>query len=150
MTERTRDLITQPLTLDYFNQKSSQGWRLVAIEWAREMDGPQVGAPASTEIEEIPYGYRISEDCLHLVANPVEIEALLLILEKVVSEWRAPRIAQELNLQGYRTRSGAPWTASAVFDLLPRLIEMGPKLLKRSDWPGRRQALNLSKFSEAI
>jgi hypothetical protein len=146
VTQRTRDLITEPLTLDYFQRKAKDGWALVAVEWAREAETaiPAALSPAS-ETEEIPYGYHIADDCTHLVQNPLEIEVVLVILEKVVSEWRAPQIAEELNLRGYRTRVGTSWTASAVFDLLPRLIEMGPKLLKRSDWPERRQKLVFAK-----
>ena len=140
VTERCRDLITQPLTLDYFQKRAGEGWTLLAVEWTRQ------GEPALTpelvlEPEEIPYGYRVSEDCLHLIQDPMEVDVLLLILEKVVVEWQVPRIADELNLRGYRTRRGGPWAPSAVFHLLPRLIEMGPRLLKRTDWPARRRGL---------
>jgi hypothetical protein len=139
LMQRIRDLVTGPVTVDYFQRRSNEGWKLVAVEWTREAE------EVEAEPEEIPYGYRIAGDCSHLEPDPEEVEILLLILEKVVGEWRAPQIAEELNRRGYRTRGQAKWTPSAVFDLLPRLIEAGPKLLKRPDWPERRQKLQLAR-----
>ncbi len=65
------------------------------------------------------------------------------MLELVVADKGAPLIAEELNQRGYRTRRGMRWTATAVFDLLPRMIELGPQLLTSADWQARRSQLNV-------
>ncbi len=88
----------------------------------------------SVDAEEIPYGLRLSEDGLHLEPNPVERTVLLLILDKIVREKRITEIANELNADGLRTRRDSAWSPSAVFDLLPRLIDAGPAILKSPDW----------------
>jgi Recombinase len=146
MTQRSRDLVGEPLTLDYFMRRAAEGWTLAAVEWVREAEVPEgTQAPfvtSSIEPEEIPYGLRISEDGLGLEPNPVENTVLMLILEKIVIEKRLNQIADDLNNRGFRTRKGTPWSSPAIFDLLPRLIEAGPKLLKSNDWRERRGQLN--------
>lgn len=141
MQERRRELITGPLTLDYFMQKAADGWRLTAVEWAREVsDSALIGETVQVSLkpEEIPYGLRIAQDGMNLERNPLEMTVLLLILDEIVKEKRITEIAAGLNVSGYRTRDGSSWTPSAVFELLPRLIEMGPALLKSSEWIERR------------
>lgn len=139
MLQRNRELVSGPLTLDYFVQKAADGWKLSALEWVREVDAT---VPSDSVVplthQEIPYGSRLSEDGSHLEHNPLERTVLLLILEKIVRDERITDIARELNSQGMTTRSGAPWSPSAVFDLLPRLIEAGPSLLKSPEWQGMR------------
>lgn len=150
MTQRSRDLVAGPLNLDYFMRRAADGWTLSAIEWVREVEVPDATeasfATSSVEPEEIPYGVRIGEDGLHLEPNPVENTVLLLILEKIVMEKRLSQIAEDLNGRGFRTRKGSRWSSSAIFDLLPRLIEAGPKLLKSSDWRERRGQIDLTHF----
>jgi hypothetical protein len=147
MTQRSRDLVAGPLSLDYFMRRAADGWTLAAIEWVREVAVPDgtTETPSLTrslEPEEIPYGLRIGDDGLHLEPNPVETTILLLILEKIVMEKRLSQIADDLNIGGFRTRRGTRWTSSTIFDLLPRLIEVGPKLLKSSDWRERRTRIS--------
>ncbi len=140
MTQRSRDLIAGQITLDYFVRKAAEGWTLAAVEWVREIEEAAVKAEPldiSAQTEEIPYGVQVSEDG-RLEQNPLEMTVLLLILEKIVKEKRVTEIANELNREGFKTRRSTPWSATAVFDLLPRLIEVGPKLLKTSGWPERR------------
>jgi hypothetical protein len=48
-------------------------------------------------------------------------------------------VADELNRQGFRTRKGEKWTAAAVFDLLPRMIEAGPRIFTKEEWVNRRR-----------
>ena len=48
-------------------------------------------------------------------------------------------IAEELNQRGYRTREGMKWTAVSVFQMLPRLIEVGPKIFSTREWQERRE-----------
>ncbi len=141
MIQRSRDLISGHVTLDYFVRKAAEGWNLTAIEWVREV----VGQPAhdqpfqvAIEGEEPPYGVQFATDGLHLEQNPLEKTVLLLILEEIVKERRITEIAGDLNAAGLKTRRGTEWTAPAVFDLLPRLIEMGPKLLNSREWQQRR------------
>lgn len=152
MTQRTRDLVGAPLSLDYFMRRAADGWTLAAVEWAREIETPETALQTPTlniniQPEEIPYGLRIADDGFHLEENPVEKAALLLILERIVMEKRLSQIAEDLNHHGLRTRQGAAWNSSAVFDLLPRLIEIGPKLLKSHDWRQRRDQISLARHS---
>lgn len=151
MTQRSRDLVGGPLSLDYFMRRAADGWTLAAIEWAREVEAPEGTTEAPTfeiklEPDEIPYGLRIGDDGLHLEPNPVETTVLLLILEKIVMEKRLSQIADDLNLRGFRTRRGTRWTSSTIFDVLPRLIEVGPKLLKSPDWRERRTQIRVSQL----
>ena len=142
MIERSRDLISGQLTLDYFMQRAAGGWKLAAVEWIREVEDTKVMDTEPLQVPpkpaELPYGLQIAEDGLHIEENPLETAVLLLILEQIVKEQRITQIAQTLNAAGKRTRNGAPWSAPAVFDLLPRLIEAGPALLKSTDWQERR------------
>lgn len=140
MTQRSRDLITGPITLDYFVRRAEDGWKLASIEWFREIDG-ETEAPELTESftsEEIPYGLRVAADGLHLEPHPLERSVLLLILKKIVQEKPIPQIASELNSGGFRTRQDTQWTPTVVFELLPRLIEASPSLLRTSEWQALR------------
>lgn len=140
MANRLRDVLTEPLTMDYFNRRLGEGWTLAAVEWVK----PQATQPVRDgALDDVPYGQRISADCRHLIDDPIEMDALYTIYEKVVAGWRPIQIASELNEQGRRTRAGLLWTPNAVFDLLPRLVELGPKLQLRPDWPARRAALEI-------
>jgi recombinase len=148
MEQRIRDLVTGELTLDYFMRRSAEGWKLVSVEWVRQAESTLPHADAesarvnadkvlSTSIE-VPYGLQVAEQGNHLEENPLESTVLMLILEQIVKERRISEIANQLNLAGYRTRKGKPWGPTAVFDLLPRLIEAGPSLLKSAAWRERR------------
>ena len=141
MTQRSRDLVSGQLTLDYFIRKAAEGWTLAAVEWVREVDdAPAVKSfEVSLSGEDTPYGVRVSADGMQLEPNPLERTVLMLILDKIVREKRITQIAAELNLEGFRTRQGTAWSPSAVFDLLPRLIEAGPQLLKSPDWQELRE-----------
>lgn len=139
MLQRSRDLVGGPLTLDYLVQRAAEGWKVAAIEWVKEVDETVHSEPLTVSTGyEIPYGLRLSEDGSQVEEHPVERTVLLLILEKIVREKRITQIAGELNAEGLRTRHGSSWSPAAVFDLLPRLIEAGPSLLKSSDWQAMR------------
>jgi hypothetical protein len=139
MEKRIRDLITGELTLDYFMRRSAEGWKLVSVEWVREVEGtvPIPEKVLSTSVE-VPYGLQVSHEGEYLEENPLEATVLMLILEQIVKEKRISEIASQLNLAGYRTREGTPWGPTAVFNLLPRLIEAGPSVLKSAAWRERR------------
>jgi hypothetical protein len=76
-----------------------------------------------------------------LQQNPEEAQVLLTILELIVVEKGVSHIAEELNRRGYAKRDGKPWTSTAVFNLLPRLIEAAPEILKSEDWHAHRARL---------
>ena len=136
MTQRSRDVIPGQLTIDYFIRKAAAGWTLAAVEWVREVEDEAHVPPVETPLsgDDVPYGLRLSEEGAHLESHPVERTVLLLILEKIVREKAITQIANELNNEGFRTRRNAAWTPAAVFDLLPRLIDVSPSLLKSRDW----------------
>ena len=134
--ERIRELLPNQTDPDYFKQKAESGWKLVAIEWEREVDEP-ASAPSR---EEAPFGYRVADDCQHLTEEPREKAAMTLALQLVVQDKPLTLVAGELNRNGYVTRRGAPWTPAAVFNLLPGLIDAAPRIFAASDWPERRKA----------
>ena len=133
--ERVREFLSAPPEADYFRKKASAGWRIAAIDWERDVPGTQ---PAKTEVEDIPFGLRIADDCQHLTEQPPEKQALMRMMELIVKDQPLTEIAVELNRNGYRMRSGTPWTPSALFDLLPRLIEAGPKILTDQEYVSRK------------
>src|SRR5262245_47399346 len=128
--ERIREVPSQPIDADYFSTKLKQGWRLVGVQWEREVEGE--AAAQAGWVEEVPYGLRVSDDCVHLEENPVERRTLELMLKLISSDKSMSQIAEELNRQGFRTRPGTVWTQTAVFNMLPRLIEAAPQIWRSS------------------
>jgi len=136
--QKVREVPAAPLTQDYFDQKTSEGWKLAAVEWEREV--PDAGrTPALSG--EIPYGLRISQDCSHLEENPSEKQALILMMDLIVQDAPLSLVAEELNQRGIRTRAGANWTPGSVFDMLPRLIQVGPHIFSSDEWTTRTRRL---------
>jgi hypothetical protein len=124
--ERIREIQSRPFDEGYFRTKLKEGWRLAAVEWDREVEGD---APGQIPwVEEVPYGLRVADDCVHLEENPVERRALELMLKLISSDKSMSQIAEDLNERGLRTRSGTAWTQTAVFNMLPRLIEAAPHI----------------------
>ena len=136
--KRVREELTALPNLEYWNEKVKTGWRLVAVEWERESEEP--GTSVETW-EEVPYGLKVAEDCTHLVENPAEREAMTLTLELLLADKPMSDVAESLNQGGFRTRHGSGWTAAAVFDLLPRLIEVSPSIYPSQDWAERRKRI---------
>ena len=132
--ERFREFLTGIPEATYFQQKTQAGWRLVSVEWERDVSG----APGSFPTEEVPYGLEVAGDCQHLQENSLESAALARVMELIVQDRPLPEVAEELNHAGYKTRSGGKWTAPAIFDLLPRLIEAGPKIFNDKDYVARK------------
>jgi hypothetical protein len=133
--ERVRDFVTTPPAAEYFAEKLAEGWRLVAVEWER---GSAQGGPP---VEDIPFGLRVASDCRRLEENPDEVQVLLMMLEVLVQDGPLSTAAQRINDRGYRTRDGQMWTRTALFYLLPRLIEVGPRLSTSEEWVERRKHL---------
>lgn len=136
--ERIRDVIAGPFSPEIMQKRTAAGWQLVSIEWRRELPGD---APVSEGAfdEEIPYGLRISDDCRRLEVEPREHQALVLMMELLVQDFPLSSVVSDLNEKGFRTRAGKPWSRISVFEMLPRLIEIGPSLFPTGEWEMRRQ-----------
>jgi hypothetical protein len=137
--ERIREVLAGPLTEAYIGRKSGEGWKPVVVVWERQVEGTQP-EPANIT-EEPPYGLKISEDCLQLEQDIQEKEALLVMLEMIVQDKPLSEIAESLNQRGFRTRHNINWTPGTVFDMLPRLIEVGPRVFTSEEWVVRRGRL---------
>ena len=139
MRERIRETLSGPLNPDEIQRRTAEGWKLVALEWERErapeallVEGPAAGGP---------FGLRVSGDCAHLEEDPREREALVAMMELTIQDGPYSFIADELNRRGFRTREGVRWTPVSVFQMLPRLIEVGPKIFGSEEWQRRRQRI---------
>lgn len=117
--ERIRQVLSSPFGADDLKTQMGQGWRVVAIEWEREL--PEAAEPERASAEEPPFGLQVSET-KQLEVNPTEREALFTMMELTVQEGPYSRIAEELNRRGFRTRQGRRWSPISVFQMLPRLI----------------------------
>jgi hypothetical protein len=137
--ERIREAVAGSMDAENLRQKAEAGWKLVALEWQREIPGEE--AEPEMLIQEIPYGLRVSDDCLHLEEEPDEKNALVTMMELIVREDPFTQIAGELNRRGFRTRKGAEWTPVLVFNMLPRLIEVGPRIFSSEEWEDRKKKL---------
>jgi len=111
---------------------------VAAVEWTKEVEEE---AGPSDPAQEIPYGLRIGEDCVHLEVHPAEREALMLMLELIVQDRTLSQVAAELNVRGLRTRRGLEWSPVSVFNMLPRMIEVGPNVFSQAEWAARRRRL---------
>ncbi len=142
--ERIRDVVSGPFSPEIIRQRTAAGWQLVSIEWRREL--PPDEAPSEGAFnEDVPYGLRISEDCQRLEVDPGENQALTLMMELLVQDFPISSVASDLNEKGFRTRSGKPWGPGSVFNMMPRLIDVGPRLFPTDEWEARR-----AKFARFI
>ncbi len=136
--ERMRDVISGPFSTDVIRQRTAAGWQMVSIEWRREL--PDGEAPSEGVFdEEIPYGLRISEDCKRLESEPRERQTLMEMMDGLAQDFPYSAIVSSLNEKGFRMRDGRPWNRVAVFNMIPRLIEVGPQLFSSEEWRKRRQ-----------
>ncbi|MBS1801781.1 MAG: recombinase family protein [Acidobacteria bacterium] len=138
--ERIRDVVSEPFSSDVIRQRTSAGWQMVSIEWRRELpdsESPSEGAFS----EDIPYGLCISADCKRLEVDPHENKVLLLMMDLLAQDFSYSAIVSDLNEKGYRTREGKPWSRVAVFNMMPRLIEVGPRIFSSEEWEMRRVKL---------
>jgi len=145
--ERLRDVIAGPFSPEVIRQRTAAGWQMVSIEWRREL--PESEAPAEGAFaEEIPYGLRISDDCMRLEVAPTEHQALMLMMELLVQDFSYSSIVSDLNEKGFRMRDGKPWSRVAVFNMIPRLIEVGPGFFTSEEWEKRRQRFARARAPE--
>ena len=140
-TQRMRDVLAGSPTLEYLNQMNASGWKLVALEWEREAESTESDFAQPAREIDVPYGMQISADGWHLVESAAEMRVLMSAVNMIVDDQPMSRVADELNRQGYRKRNGDRWTAAAVFDLLPRMIEAGPEIFTKDEWVDRRRRL---------
>ena len=136
MIERIRETFPGNLNQEEIAKRVAEGWKLVAVEWERERADAETAAPEPWA--EVPFGLRVSGDCAHLEEDPHEREALIAMMELTIEDGPYSSIAEELNRRGLRTREGHRWTPVSVFQMLPRLIEVGPKVFNSEEWQKRR------------
>ncbi|MFZ0859060.1 MAG: hypothetical protein WCA27_32690 [Candidatus Sulfotelmatobacter sp.] len=145
--ERIRDVISGPFSPEVIRQRTAAGWQLVSLEWRREL--PETEAPSEGAFsEDIPYGLRISDDCQRLEVDPTENRVLMLMMELLVQDFPYSSIVSDLNEKGFRMRNGRPWSRVALFNMTPRLIEVGPRLFSTEEWKRVRQRFASSKGQE--
>ena len=146
--ERIRESMTGLPTLEHLVERAEAGWKLAAIEWERESDiapgmvpglVPQAGS--ARVVEEIPFGLRVSDDCSGLVESEAERQVIITALDMIVEDRPLSQVAEELNRRGLKMRDGNAWTPSAVFTLLPRMIQVGPRVFTSDEWVTRKQRL---------
>lgn len=135
-TERVRQEVDGPVKPTDLEHRTEEGWKLVAIEWEREVETAD-----GQLLAEVPFGLQIAPDTQRLEQNPAERDILLQLMELIVQEGSYAHIAAEINRRGFRTRQGEKWTAVSVFEMLPRLIEVGPQLFQSAEWQRRRQQI---------
>jgi hypothetical protein len=138
--ERLREGVTELPDAAFFGKRAEAGWRLVALEWERISEGAEE-RPERQATMEVPYGLRVSSDCHHLDEDPEEFRALTIMMEQIVQDQPLSQVARALNDAGLRTRQGSPWDLVSVFNLLPRLIEVGPQMFSSEEWKLRRDRL---------
>src|SRR5271169_6037675 len=82
--ERKREILTGALSPAYLEQKSADGWKPVAVVWERDVEDGR--RPEADIAEDIPYGLKVSEDCVQLEQDIDEKEALLAMLEMIIQD----------------------------------------------------------------
>ena len=147
--ERMRDVISEPFNQEVIRQRRAAGWQIVSIEWRRELPDSEE-PPEGGFNEDIPYGLRISDDCKRLEADRNEHQVLMLMMELLVQDFSYSSIVSDLNEKGFRMRDGRPWSRVAVFNMIPRLIEVGPRFFNSEEWEDRLQKFSRAKMPELL
>jgi hypothetical protein len=73
----------------------------------------------------------------------------MLMMELLVQDFSYSAIVSDLNEKGFRQRDGRPWSRIAVFNMIPRLIEVGPRFFNSNEWEKRRQRFAKARAPEA-
>ncbi len=155
--ERVREPMNGTIDPEHMRRRQQAGWHIVAVEWERETptgeSAPPLTDPSMTELphpsqreidlalEEAPYGTHVAADCARLEDDPTEMQFLLSLMELIIQDISISKVAEELNRKGFRTRRGTEWGPVGVFNLLPRLIELTPKIFATEEWIERRKRL---------
>jgi Recombinase len=138
-TERIRQSASDKLSWDAIQKFQREGWKLVALEWERDLSDDEQSAAQDASPQSPPFGLRVVPNSATLVEDRSENEILLTMMELIIQDGPYSGIADELNRRGYRTREGSPWSPVSVFEMLPRLIDAGPRILSSDTWQQRRQ-----------
>jgi hypothetical protein len=147
--ERVRDVVSGPFSPEVIRQRTAAGWQMVSIEWRRELPDAET-PPEGGFDEDIPYGLRVSDDCKRLEVHPREHQALMLMMELLVQDFSYSSIVSDLNEKGFRMRDGRPWSRIAVFNMIPRLIDVGPRFFNSDEWEKRRRAFSRVKPPDTL
>ena len=99
---------------------------------------PGIAVLGAEAVFACPPGLRISTDCKRLEVDEAENKVLLLMMDLLAQDFSYSAIVSDLNEKGYRTRAGKPWSRVAVFNMMPRLIEVGPRIFNSQEWEQRR------------
>ncbi len=136
--ERIRETLSGPLSEEYLSRKAEEGWKPVAVEWERQA----LDEDDDAAWRQAPFGLRTPDGSSQLEEDPAEQEVLQLILGMVIDDRNSlGNVAEELNRRGFHTRQGMPWSPSAVFNMMPRLVEVAPQVFARPDWSDTRKHL---------
>ncbi len=138
-TERMRQPASSQITWDEIRKFQSEGWRLTSLEWERDVPEDDPAAGKDRDYEDPPFGLRVSADSPTLVEDRTENEAMVAMMELLIQDGPYSSIADELNRRGFRTREGLKWSPVSVFEMLPRLIDAGPRILSSENWRRRKQ-----------
>jgi hypothetical protein len=142
-TERERQIVSSELAADELKRRAAEGWKLVAMEWEREIEVAEAGETSLPA--QVPFGLQVEAGSGKLEENPAERELLFQMMELIVQEGSYARIADEINRRGFRTRQGTKWSPVSVFEMLPRLIEVGPHVFQSAEWQKRRQEIGQAR-----
>jgi hypothetical protein len=138
-TERIRQSASGQLSWDEIQRLQNEGWKLIALEWERNVPDGETKPSTEPDHEAPPFGLRVANDCATLVEDQKENETLAAMMELIIQDGPYSFIAEELNRRGYRTREGSQWSPISVFEMLPRLIDAGPRILSSENWHRRKQ-----------
>src|SRR5947207_12861899 len=138
-TVRFREPITKFPDSESINRRLQEGWRLSALEWERETE-MESRLPALPM--EVPYGLKVSSDCWHLEEDSREIAVLEEIMEMLLLDYSCSRVDDDLNTRGHRMRDRAKWDPVSIFNLLPRIVEVGPRIFSDEEWRVRSERIN--------
>jgi site-specific DNA recombinase len=93
-------------------------------QWEREAIGERTRVAMSFKkaqgerVGEIPFGYTLAADGIHLEAEPTEQEIISRIRALSQAGLSTRRIAERLNRDGYHTRRGGAWRFQYVAAIL--------------------------------
>lgn len=149
-SERIHEACNGSLDPNYVRERQEAGWRLVGVEWERQPtaqnisiqgEGAGTRSARATAPEDTPFGSRVVPEGSHIEEDPEEMQFLLSVMELIIQDISITKVAEELNRRGFHTRSGNPWGPVAIFNLLPRLVELTPRIFRSEEWVERRKRL---------
>ena len=151
-SERIHEACNGSLDPKYVRERQEAGWRLVGVEWERETvrqgvtsdegaDGRSARATHAPVPEATPFGSRVVPEGSRMEEDPEEMQFLLSVMELIIQDISITKVAEELNRRGFHTRAGNLWGPVAIFNLLPRLVELTPRIFRSEEWVERRKRL---------